>query len=56
MLERERDRLGEWIDGLQKRMHVNKVTVSVAAKVDRIAWVILTRSGALYVWHDPVLA
>ncbi len=27
------DRLGAWIDTLQKRMHINKVTVALAAKV-----------------------
>jgi transposase len=47
-LDRRRDRLGAWLDGLEHRMHGNKVTVALAAKVARIAWVILTRPGALY--------
>src|SRR5262245_31897373 len=47
-LNRSRDRLGAWLDQLGKRMHVNKVTVALAAKLARIAWVIMTRSGALY--------
>jgi transposase len=47
-LDRSRDRLGAWLDGLEARMHSNKVTVALAAKVARIAWVILTRPGALY--------
>ncbi|GEC59082.1 transposase [Bradyrhizobium japonicum] len=34
-LDRSRDRLGAWIDTLQKRMHINKVTVALAAKVAR---------------------
>jgi transposase len=47
-LDRSRDRLGTWLDKLQRRMHVNKVTVALAAKIARIAWVILTRPGTLY--------
>jgi transposase len=31
-LDRTRDRLGTWIAKLQSRMHVNKVTVALAAK------------------------
>ena len=52
-LDRSRDRLGLWISGLQTRMHVNKVTVALAAKIARIAWVILTRPGAIYERRDP---
>jgi transposase len=55
-LDRSRDQLGRWIDGLQKRMHVNKVTVALANKIARIAWVILTRPGALYRRIDPAFA
>jgi transposase len=36
-LDRSRDRLGAWIGRLQSRMHVNKVTVALAAKIARIA-------------------
>jgi transposase len=55
-LDRRRDRLGAWIEKLQSRMHVNKVTIALAAKIARIAWVIMTRSGALYERRDPALA
>ncbi len=55
-LNRSRDRLGRWISQLQSRMHVNKVTVALAAKIARIAWVILTRPGALYERRDPTIA
>jgi transposase len=55
-LNRSRDRLGRWIGQLQSRMHVNKVTVALAAKIARIAWVILTRPGALYERRDPAIA
>jgi transposase len=55
-LDRRRDRLGIWINDLEKRMHVNKVTVALAAKVARVAWVILTRPGALYERRDPAAA
>jgi hypothetical protein len=55
-LDRSRHRLGAWLDGLESRMHINKVTVALAAKVARIAWVILTRPGALYERRDPAIA
>jgi hypothetical protein len=42
-LDRTRDPLGTWLDQLQARMHVNKVVVALAAKMARIAWVILTK-------------
>jgi transposase len=45
-LDRSRDRLGPWLDGLESRMH--KVTVALAAKIARIVWVILTKPGATY--------
>jgi len=54
-LDRTRDRLGEWLDR-QARMHVNKVTVALAAKIARMAWVILTKPGALYERRDPAVA
>jgi transposase len=52
-LDRSRDRLGQWIGKLQARVHINKVTVALAAKIARIAWVIMTRPGALYERCDP---
>jgi transposase len=55
-LDRTRDRLGGWLDGLQARMHVNKVTVALAAKIARMAWVIITKPGALYERRDPAVA
>ncbi len=55
-MDRSRDRLGAWLDGLERRMHGNKVTVALAAKVARIAWVILTRPGALYERRQPAAA
>jgi transposase len=55
-LDRTRDRLGGWLDGLQTRMHVNKVIVALAAKIARIAWAIITKPGALYERRDPAVA
>jgi transposase len=55
-LDRTRHRLGEWLDALQARMHVNKVTVALAAKLARTAWVIITKQGALYERRDPAVA
>jgi hypothetical protein len=47
-LDRSRDRLGQWIDQLERRMHINKVVVALAAKIARVAWVIMNRPGSLY--------
>lgn len=55
-LDRSRDRLGSWIDRLRSRMHPNKVVVALAAKMARVAWVILNRPGALYERRDPAFA
>ena len=55
-LDRQRDRLGQWMDGLRARMHPNKAIVAVAAKIARIAWVIITNPGALYERRDPRFA
>jgi len=52
-LDRTRDRLGNWLDGLQARMHPNKAVVALAAKMARIVWVGLTKPGALYERRDP---
>jgi transposase len=52
-LDRTRDRLGDWINALASRMHVNKVVVALANKLARIAWVVLTRPGTLYRRVDP---
>lgn len=55
-LDRSRDRLGNWLDGLQSRMHNNKAAVAFAAKIARVAWVILTHPGATYERRDPAYA
>lgn len=55
-LDRSRDRLGPWLDGLESRMHKNKVTVALAAKIARIVWVILTRPGATYERRVPAFS
>lgn len=55
-LDRTRDRLGSWLDGLQARMPRNKEVVALAAKMGRIGWVVLTRPGALYERRDPAFA
>ncbi|WP_395821992.1 IS110 family transposase [Devosia sp.] len=55
-LNRTRDRIGHWLDALQSRMHVNKVTVALAAKIARMAWAIITRPGVICERHDPVVA
>jgi transposase len=51
-LDRTRDRLGSWLDSLQSRMDVNKVTVALA----RMTWAIITKPGALYERRDPAVA
>ena len=55
-LDRSRDRLGGWLDTLQTRMHANKVTVALAAKIARIAWVVMTKPGATYERRGPAMA
>lgn len=52
-LDRQRDRLGRWIGELSERMHINKVTVALANKLARIAWALITKSGATYRRLDP---
>jgi transposase len=47
-LDRSRDRLGGWLAGLQQRMHNNKAVVALAAKMARIAWVVMTKPGTTY--------
>ncbi len=55
-LDRKRDRLGNWMNVLENRMHPNKAIVAVAAKITRIAWVIMTNPDALYERRDPRFA
>lgn len=52
-LDRSKDGLGLWVDGLRSRMHVNKATVALAAKLARIIWVILRNPGATYLRQAP---
>lgn len=47
-LDRSKDRLGEWIEQLERRMHINKVVVALAAKIARVAWVVMNRPGSVY--------
>jgi len=55
-LDRTKDRLGAWIDQIEARLHHNKLVVALANKLARIAWVILTKAGALYERRDPQFA
>lgn len=54
--DRARHRWGIWLDALAARVHVNKLTVALANKIARMAWVILTRPGATYHRQDPRFA
>ncbi len=47
-LDRTRDRLGSWLDGLEARMHPNKAVAALAAKIARNVWVVLNKPGARY--------
>jgi len=47
-LDRSKDRMGPWLERLQSRMHKNKVTVALAARLVRVAWAIMTRPGSTY--------
>lgn len=53
---RERDRMGEWIDQLEQRMRRNKVVVAFVNKIAWMAWAVLTRPGNLYERVEPTLA
>lgn len=55
-LDRSKDRLGQWVDQLRERMHVNKAVVALAAKIARIVWVILRTPGATYDRRPPSVA
>lgn len=47
-IDRGQDRLGRWVGELKGRMPLNKVVVALAAKIARIAWVIMTKPGVHY--------
>lgn len=55
-LDRSRDRLEPWLDSLESRMHKDKVTVALAAKIARILWVVLTKPGDSYARRDPAFS
>jgi len=55
-LDRSKDRLGPWLDDMEKRLHSNKVCVALANKMARIAWVILTTPGATYDKGEPAMS
>lgn len=55
-LDREKDRLGTWLNQLETGMHKNKVAVALANKIARVAWAILNRPGAFYHRHDTAFA
>ena len=55
-LNRERDKIGAWLDQLEQRMHKNKVIVAFANKIARMAWAVLTRPGKLYERVAPAYA
>lgn len=54
--DRARHRWGAWLNSLAERTHANKLTVALANKIARMAWVILTRPGATYQRQDPRFA
>ena len=47
-LDRSRDRIGVWLNALNRRMHRNKAIVALANKIARIAWALLRRPHTLY--------
>lgn len=55
-LNRERDKLGIWLDQLEQRMHRNKVIVALANKIARMVWAVLTKPGNLCERVDPANA
>lgn len=55
-LDRSRDRIGGWLDNLDRRMHRNKAIVALANKIARIAWVLLRRPHTLYERIAPTQA
>jgi transposase len=55
-LNREHDKIGEWLNQLEQRMHRNKVIVAFANKIARMVWAVLTKPGNLYKRVDPAHA
>lgn len=54
-LDRTKDPLGMWLEQMEGRLHHDKIVVTLANKLARIAWVILTKPGALYERRAPEL-
>jgi transposase len=52
-LNRDRDRLGAWLDGLERRTHRNKAVVALANKLARIAWALLVHPERTYLRRAP---
>lgn len=55
-LNRDRDKLGKWLNQLEQRMHRNKVIVALANKIARMVWAVLTKPGNIYERVDPAHA
>jgi transposase len=55
-LDRSRDRIGAWLNALDRRMHRNKAIVALANKIARIAWTLLRRPQTLYERIAPAYA
>jgi len=47
-LHRDRDRLGQWLNELETRVHRNKTVVALANKLARIAWALLVDPSQTY--------
>jgi transposase len=55
-LDRSKDRMGAWLDALDRRMHRNNAIVALANKIARIAWALLRRPQTLYERIAPTYA
>jgi len=55
-LDRSRDRIGAWLNALDRRVHRNKAIVALANKIARIAWALLRRPQTLYERIAPAYA
>ena len=55
-LDREKDRLGVWLNRLCSRMHPNKVAVALANKNVRTVWAILAHGSEFKPDYVPRMA